>query len=241
MLFLRGDYVLLCRSLLFSLLLIMKLTKTFEAGKRGRILLTSDLHYNHESVLHFGYGRPFPSKDDMNQWIENELQSKINSDDVFFDLGDMFWKVKDAEISRIIKGIKAKEKYKLIGNHDSYNLWKPGSPINNMFNVVADILEINVQYQGEPYKLVLSHYPLVSWNGKARGSLDIHGHTHGNIDNFNSGSTDLRVDIGWDGSLAKTLGGSPIIDVVDIIKYFKSKTKGYNTFRDYVQSKGKNL
>lgn len=70
--------------------------------------------------------------------------------------------------------------------------------------------------------MVLCHYPLVSWSGKSRGVLMIHGHCHGNLDNYNKISSDLRVDIGWD----SILGNKNIVPLSKIIEYFDTKTNG---------------
>ena len=51
--------------------------------------------------------------------------------------------------------------------------------------------------------LTLCHYPMVTWNHKPYGSIMLHGHCHGKLDEHNRLSSDLRFDVGIDGELAK--------------------------------------
>ena len=97
-----------------------------------------------------------------------------------------------------------------------------------------------MDHEGRDYKLTLCHDPMISWNGKARGTLMIHGHCHGNIDNINTESTDLRVDVGFDGLLAKKTG-SFLISFEDILEYMKEKTGGSLDFMKHAQEKCKAL
>ena len=78
----------------------------------------------------------------------------------------------------------------------------------------------------------LSHYPLVSWNHKPYGCFNLHGHCHGNIDEYNENSADLRVDVGIDGRLSQTLE-TPLIDFRDILKYFQDKVGENKEFNVY--------
>ena len=50
--------------------------------------------------------------------------------------------------------------------------------------------------------MVMCHYPMVTWNQKPRGSVMLHGHSHGKLDEYNAQSMDLRFDVGIDGELA---------------------------------------
>lgn len=36
--------------------------------------------------------------------------------------------------------------------------------------------------KGKNYKVVLSHYPIMMWNGQHRGSILLYGHTHQTVE-----------------------------------------------------------
>ena len=59
----------------------------------------------------------------------------------------------------------------------------------------------------ENLQLTLCHYPMVTWNKKPHGSIMLHGHCYGKLDEHNRLSNDLRFDVGIDGELAKRAGG----------------------------------
>ena len=200
----------------------MKITEAFQT-KKNKLWFMSDLHYNHENVIKFNR-RPFENVKEMNWHIEQELITKVGPGDILFDMGDLFWKTDETTMKNVISLASPKEWYKILGNHDNYNVYRK-SYIGTLFTLLSDILEINVDHEGRNYKLTLCHYPMISWNGKARGTLMIHGHCHGNIDNINTESTDLRVDVGFDGALAKKTG-SFLISFEDILEYMKEKTGG---------------
>ena len=67
---------------------------------------------------------------------------------------------------------------------------------------VRDYLEIAPGY-AKVHRLVMSHYPMLSWNGKARGAIMLHGHIHSRGDRTNARNRDrerpiLRYDVGLD-------------------------------------------
>ena len=215
----------------------MKITEAFQT-KKNKLWFMSDLHYNHENVIKFNR-RPFENVKDMNWHIEQELITKVGPGDILFDMGDLFWKTDETTMKNVISLASPKEWYKILGNHDNYNVYRK-SYIGTLFTLLSDILEINVDHEGRNYKLTLCHYPMISWNGKARGTLMIHGHCHGNIDNINTESTDLRVDVGFDGALAKKTG-SFLISFEDILEYMKEKAGGSLDFMKHAQEKCKAL
>lgn len=211
----------------------MKITEAFQT-KKNKLWFMSDLHYNHENVIKFNR-RPFENVKEMNWHIEQELITKVGPGDILFDMGDLFWKTDETTMKNVISLASPKEWYKILGNHDNYNVYRK-SYIGTLFTLLSDILEINVDHEGRNYRLTLCHYPMISWNGKARGTLMIHGHCHGNIDNINTESTDLRVDVGFDGLLAKKTG-SFLISFEDILEYMKEKAGGSLDFMKHAQER----
>lgn len=211
----------------------MKITEAFQT-KKNKLWFMSDLHYNHENVIKFNR-RPFENVKEMNWHIEQELITKVGPGDILFDMGDLFWKTDETTMKNVISLASPKEWYKILGNHDNYNVYRK-SYIGTLFTLLSDILEINVDHEGRNYRLTLCHYPMISWNGKARGTLMIHGHCHGNIDNINTESTDLRVDVGFDGALAKKTG-SFLISFEDILEYMKEKAGGSLDFMKHAQER----
>lgn len=207
--------------------------KIIEKINGEHLKFMSDIHYNHAGILNFGYSCREKWKDvvEMNQGLEEILEKEIGSEDILIDLGDLFWKVSVPSALRILEKIKAKKFYKIYGNHDSWNLWNKYEDISNFPTAKGDIMDFTIELKGKIYPVSVSHYPLLSWNHKSRGAIMIHGHCHGNCDQVNNSSLDLRVDVGFDGSLAQKLNHG-IITFEEIINHFEQKTGGMD-FREW--------
>ena len=213
----------------------------------GRVLFCSDLHYDHSNILKINSKTRghWSNVDDMNSWIKEKVWDSLRPGDTLFDLGDTFWKTDTDKIHQALEKVDLSlvNLYKIMGNHDSYGLYyPPQEPLKKYYfgpGGISDLLDIRVVHEGVEYFVTLSHYPMDSWNHKPYGALMLHGHCHGNIDDFNETNTDLRVDVGMDGRLSQSLG-SPLVDFVDILEYFKRKV-GDLDFYKYVKNKGKNL
>jgi len=217
----------------------MKIKEAFNVGEgTGKLWFMSDIHYNHANVIKFN-NRPFNNVWEMNNYIETELTTKVQPNDILFDLGDLFWRTSETKMKAIIEQAGPKEWYKILGNHDKHDVYRK-SYIGSLFTLLSDILEISVNYCGKTYNLVLCHYPMISWNGKSRGTFGVFGHTHGNIDWLNKESPDLRVDIGFDGGLAKKTG-SFLISFEDIYNHMREKAGDAKNFMDYVQKNCREL
>lgn len=55
-------------------------------------IITADLHFGHKNVLKFCPDtRPWETVEDMKEGLIEHWNSQVGSDDVVFDLGDMFF------------------------------------------------------------------------------------------------------------------------------------------------------
>lgn len=207
----------------------MKIKEKFKStDNSGRILFMSDIHYNHTNIIRHS-SRPFKDVQKMNEHILQEIRSRVTPEDTLFDLGDMTWQLTPDQICEFLDTIPTRNFYKIMGNHDRYGIYygSSGVDVRSKIKMICDILDIQVESwkTGKTYMVTMSHYPMISWNHKPHGSIHLHGHCHGNIDQYNNSSPDLRIDLSYDGELSKDTG-SFIIDFEDIISFFDKKTSG---------------
>ena len=191
----------------------------------GNVYFMSDLHYNHENVLKMN-NRNFSGISEMNEYIVDTLKNTIKPGDVIFELGDLFWKTDTKECQSVLESIPTKEIYKIIGNHDKIKLYDNGeneAPLKKYFKVITDMLDITIESGGKSYMVTLMHYPSIDWNGMYHGSLHIHGHTHGHLDEFEKNQPRLMVDVGFDAQICKNYGNF-LIPFSEILRYMNEKT-----------------
>lgn len=87
---------------------------------------------------------------------------------------------------------------------------------------MLNIKEQNYEWLDENLQICLCHYPLVTWPSKHYGSLMVHGHCHGRLNEYNNESTDLRVDVGVDSDQFEDI----FVNLRTLYEYFKRKTNG---------------
>lgn len=173
------------------------------------VWFTSDTHFYHYNIIEFCnrpinikvYGRD-EAKHLMNELLIERWNEKIKTDDLVYHLGDFAFcgSSKAIAILQRLNGIK----FWIRGNHD-YGLAKKPD-VSSFFQWTQDyyLLKVHDQFETDDGEIqqyhqpiVLSHFPLLSWDGMAHGSWHLHGHCHGSIDNtFNAKGT--RKDVGVD-------------------------------------------
>ena len=213
----------------------MKIKTPFEITAESNVFFMSDLHYGHKNIIEIDK-RPYDTIESMNEYIVQELKTKLRPTDILFDLGDLFWKSTNIKTCReVLDSIPTQNLYKVLGNHDQYKhyLNSPTNSLYDRFINIADLCDIVIKYDEKEYQVVLSHYPVLDWNHMYIGSLHIYGHTHGHTDNWVNKGPRLMVDVGFSASLAKNYG-SFIIPFSAIIDHFKVKTGGVE-FRKWAQ------
>ena len=138
------------------------------------IYYIGDMHLGHTNVIKHD-GRPFNNVEEMNETLINNYNSIITDlDDVYF-VGDVTFKSATNAIE-MIKRLKGK-KHLVIGNHDRKNV--KNREFRECFVDCKDYYDI----VDEGRRVILSHYPMIEWDGFFRSSYHVYAHIHNNIHN----------------------------------------------------------
>lgn len=135
--------------------------------------------------LHIGCKNSFENRTlEHDQIIINNWNTVVHNNDTVFILGDIgrLGNNKDnAYVASIISQLKGK-KVLILGNHDQQGV--KDNRILQLFTEVVSYKEITDNFNGKNHNLVLSHYPIYSWNGAYKGWIHLYGHTHNNFDHL---------------------------------------------------------
>jgi calcineurin-like phosphoesterase family protein len=143
------------------------------------VFFTSDTHFGDHRVLNIR-PRPFASVSEMNEVLIQRWNSRVRVEDEVWHLGDFASNV--AVAAELLPRLNGRI-HLVIGNNDS--------------EAVQELDWGSVQTYAEltlhGATLVLCHYPFRTWNGMHRGSLNLHGHSHGRLSPLR-GQIDVGVD-----------------------------------------------
>jgi calcineurin-like phosphoesterase family protein len=129
----------------------------------------------------------------MDFYLIKNWNDRVHGNDAVYFLGDLSFHSVGKTIE-IVKRLNGK-KYWIVGNHDQK--LKKNTELVSLFEWVKDIETIYIQdpeaHKGR-YKVVLSHYPMLSWDGSSHGSIHLHGHSHGTCQHPSKFAIDVGVD-----------------------------------------------
>ena len=130
---------------------------------------TSDLHFGHTKIIEYEH-RPWNTVEEMDEGLIENWNRKVKKGDLVYILGDFTMRVKEKEIAPILKLLNG-QKVLVKGNHCYFSREKWAK---KYFTEICDYKEI--YDNGE--KVILCHYPILSWNRQAYGSIHLYGHVH---------------------------------------------------------------
>ena len=136
----------------------------------------ADLHLFHGSVLAGGkfHERPYKTMDEMIEGIIANWNKTVSNGDIVYLLGDVSFKGNVEETAEILSQFKGQITL-VRGNHDGVT---KDQRIRKQFVEIVDYKETTDTVRGKTENVVLSHYPIFSWNGRFRGSIHLYGHVH---------------------------------------------------------------
>lgn len=136
-----------------------------------------DINY-YISDLHFGCANNFDGRTlEHDQLIINNWNKTVTNADTVYILGDIGKIGGNHNIEHLCKCISVLKgkKVLVLGNHDD-NL--KDVRLRQLFIEVTQYKELSDNFNGMNYKLVLSHYPVLFWNGQHKGTVHLYGHLH---------------------------------------------------------------
>lgn len=172
------------------------------------LFFTSDVHLNHNNILHLA-NRPFDDIDQMNRRLVSNINSLVGPHDILYFLGDMaFGKDKPETIRWFLDKLNCKDVHLIFGNHDSHD----EAFMKSLGFRSAKDYEM---FKENKKKFVLSHYPMLDWDGAFHGSYMLHGHIHSNGDTYNKENLEngiKRYDVGVDANNYYPVSLNDIVD-----------------------------
>ena len=144
----------------------------------------SDLHFCHRNLNHYMDRRGFESGEAMNEYMISQWNSRVKPGDEVVVLGDFCLSKSGQEVNDILARLKGK-KYLITGNHDRFLNDKEFNP--KLFKWIEPYKELNDNKR----KIILSHYPIMCYNGQYRRDGDgnpkvfmLYGHVHNTYDEY---------------------------------------------------------
>lgn len=138
--------------------------------------IISDLHFYHGNIIGFD-GRPFESVHEMNQTLVDNWNAVVNPSDTVYVLGDMFYKAYNEDVQGILKRLNGTIIY-VWGNHERALKRQP-ELVAERFKETHDYLEVTVGSKDTKKRLVMSHYPIPTFDGHFRKDvIHLYGHVH---------------------------------------------------------------
>jgi calcineurin-like phosphoesterase family protein len=113
----------------------------------------------------------------MHETIRNNWNNKITNGDTVYILGDISLKGRSEDLIAFVSTLKGK-KILIKGNHDDVSDLR----YKQLFAEIYDYKEVTDNIDGKQQKVVLSHYPIFSWNGLNKGWIHLYGHVHEGVE-----------------------------------------------------------
>ena len=129
---------------------------------------TADTHFGDHRTINI-QGRVFDSVVAMDELMIARWNAVVGDADEVWHLGDVARRA--ADVTPLLSQLRG-TKHLIRGNND------PDATVAAMgWASVHDYAEL----EEDGRKLVLCHYAFRSWNGQARGAINLHGHSHGRL------------------------------------------------------------
>jgi len=159
------------------------------------IYFTSDLHLGHRAIIPM-QNRPFADVDEMNRVLIDNINAIVTPNDKLYILGDIAHHIPFDERNRLIRQIRCRNRYLIIGNHDGRDMNGVPGYDPALFIWMKDYHKDSFSGQ----RIIMMHYPMMSWDKMRAGAIMLHGHIHAGPEYNEANIRDgiCRFDVGVD-------------------------------------------
>lgn len=149
------------------------------------IWFTSDTRFCDSDALH-QLARPFRSTDEMNDYIIDKWNTKVNRRDIVYHVGN-FGKADPDALKDILNKLNGRINL-IVGSYDNRE---------NILSIKHELASVNyrLDFRIDSWFITLNHFPQRFWKGQREGSIHMYGYTCGTIP---ADSRTLCLDIGVD-------------------------------------------
>lgn len=135
----------------------------------SKVFFTGCTHFDHANIIGLA-NRPFNSVEEMNDVLVHNWNSVVKSNDEVFLLGDIAYGPSSNSAGYWLSKLTGRKTI-ILGNHDDSKGW---------FDVDAGVRDVQNYYdlKRKGHRFILFHYPMEDWDGRYRGSIHLHCHTH---------------------------------------------------------------
>lgn len=151
------------------------------------IFFWSDTHFGHKGLINHGFRQGFSTIEEHDEVIYQRFNATVGKGDRVYLLGDISFYNKEETIT-LMKHLNGR-KFIVWGNHD-HSLKSAVKAEPSIIEQAYDYKEIKVDEQ----RLVLFHFPILSWHQVGKGAWHLHGHSHNNLPESEMAMLDVGVD-----------------------------------------------
>lgn len=169
------------------------------------IFVTADWHFFHSGINKAtskwdkcNPSRDFPTIQDMNETIIDNINAVVRKNDTLWNLGDVIFG-HYSDLPKLRSRIICCDIRLILGNHDKqikeHRINDKGKRVPNGFlsSCFTDVRsKYSIRYKDQ--KIYLNHEPLHTWPGINHGYMHLFGHCHGNLPDRGLRCMDIGVD-----------------------------------------------
>lgn len=162
---------------------------------KRKVWFTADPHFGHKNIIEY-CDRPFSCVEEMDEYIVNMWNSCVGHNDEVFLLGDVSLFGYEGRVECYLNRLSGSITV-IPGSHD-YKWVQGFNDAGRVYQESGSGWKIDIELplchrRLNGFDVVMCHYPLRTWHQSNRGSVQLHGHTHGRL-----APLERQYDVGLD-------------------------------------------